>query len=105
MKRMIALSLTVLMVVAVLAGCAPANSGTSSSSEPAVTKAPGIVKILGSDPALKTAPENMAVWQKVESDVNVKLQWELIPVTQYEAVVSTRLASGSIDADIFNPVQ
>ncbi len=104
MKKVIALTVAVLMFAGILAGCkvTPGNSSDSSSvSSSEELKEPGIVRILGIDPANETDPEDMIVFKTLEEKLNVDLQWELVPSSQYEAVVSTRIAAGSLDADIF----
>jgi len=112
MKKLISVVLTALIAIAAFGGCSSKStggSGTSSTSGSDTTskvvteanKEPGIVKIFGIDPALETAPADMEVFNKLENNLNVKFEWELVPNGDYEQIISTKIAAGGIDADIF----
>ncbi len=118
MKKMFSLLLVVLMALMALGGCSSDptdtsvtdSSETSSKDEPVATtenateevkEEPGVVKILGDDPALETDLADMVVFQKMEDVLNVKFEWDLVASGSYEEIISTKIAAGGIDADIF----
>ena len=51
--------------------------------------------------APKSFNENLPIYQEFEKLTGVKIIWEAIPINDYDAVMSTRLASGQNLPDIF----
>lgn len=51
--------------------------------------------------ATKSYSDNLPVYQELEELTGVKIEWEVIPINDYDQVMGTRLASGQNLPDIF----
>lgn len=51
--------------------------------------------------ATKSYADNLPVYQKFEELTGIKIEWEVIPINDYDQVMGTRLASGQNLPDIF----
>ena len=110
-KRIVALTLAVMMTVSTLAGCGSSTSGstatgsTGESSEAKDTELAAGEKVKLSalfiaHPLTKDVNEMQWV-QEIEDKAGVEIEWEQI-YTDWETVKATRFASGDIPDLVFN---
>ncbi len=125
MKKVLSLALVSLMILSLLlTGCsqkpaentntpsdsststdAPADSSTSTLSAPGelpLTSEPAELSVLTFDNwyAPTNYDQNLPVWQEIEKNTNVKINWELTSNSQLRDVINTRFASGENLPDI-----
>lgn len=129
MKKLVSLVLACLLLLSLFAGCGQTETteptSTPSSTEPERTPSSDsaeashttdrkdswlcdektTLKVLTYDRVNNTyeIPSNdLPFWAWLEDYTNVQIEWEIVPLSGYDEVISTRLASGAELADIVN---
>lgn len=103
--------ITLLAVAAALTGCSLFNSGGGESQDrfssggptaetgqqqPPLAKDAAILTVGVTDNyyAPKSYNQNLPVWQEVERNTGVRIQWDVAPATHYQSSMRVRLAAG-----------
>ncbi|MCM3747869.1 extracellular solute-binding protein [Paenibacillus pasadenensis] len=95
------------------------NKGTDASPQPSASAAPGTasepknpmpIVTDGSVTLTVAAPDNpyaaaslaqnLPVWQEIEKATGVKIKWDVVPGSQFQTAMQTRLASGTNLPDV-----
>ncbi len=99
-----------LLLTALLAGCAPQQPATQQPSTQPSTQGgatapaePGVVKIFSIDNRYVKAnyDTGLPVMKKIEENLNITIDWELLPDSSYEEALNIKLSAGTDMPDIF----
>lgn len=95
-----------------LSGCGSNNdagessvstTSTAAGTSAEASKEPGIVKIMTIDSSYlkKNYDQDLPVFKEVEKNLNIKLEWQLMPNNGYDDALKIKLSAGSDMPDIF----
>ena len=132
MKKLVALLLALVMVLSLFAGCSKSETSKTTEKEETSTTTETPAEESAETPAEETNTEvkdswlceekttltvltydrinntfeipsnDLPFWSWLEEYTNVHIEWEIVPLSGYTEVISTRLASGAELADIVN---
>ncbi|SNX53398.1 extracellular solute-binding protein [Thermoanaerobacterium sp. RBIITD] len=99
-KKLISISLVLLLIVSMIAGCGNSNSSSSSSSSKTskTTNAekPFTISIMASSYFPDPAPSDSPVLKEMEKYTNTNVEINFVPNSSYNDKVNTILASGDL---------
>ena len=129
-KRILAVLLTAVMMISLLAGCGdkktdttkedtkkedtttPSGSGSAGSDAPVNAEHPywltdekitlTVTTMDGANNNFEPPNNDDPFWQWMEEQTNVHIEWDIIPNAGYNEVIQTRLAAGTDLSDIIN---
>jgi ABC-type sugar transport system, periplasmic component len=117
-KRLLSFILAIVIVYTILlTGCGKQNgsngsetstTGTNTTASLATTeetkKEPGVVKIFSQDSPYiqRNYDQGLEVVKEIEKELNIKIEWELMPYSGYEDALKIKLAAKNDMPDIFS---